>query len=337
MKNNERLTYIDCLRGFGMILVVYQHILVIGLPEIGSSWLNDIIITFRMPLFFFISGYVSYKHNILNWGIIKKTIYKKLRGQLLPTIFIFSTCILIYDLDLKENILHFSKRGYWFTLVAFEIYIVYLLVSWSITKIRNLNTKLLILSAFAITISIGCSKIFTIDWNNDPLSLGNFIQYFIYFIAGIIAKAKTNNLHILIEDKYFTFILFIIAFVLPTFLNLSKSIVIISRVISIYSIFYKYRSFFDTNKKLSIGLSVIGKNTLAIYFLHYFLLFKMTHLQDFLNQTACVNDTNAIWILVFIICIGISIVLCYICIIIKKIIDVFPIVSQLYFGPNTKK
>lgn len=89
MKNNERLTYIDCLRGFGMILVVYQHILVIGLPEIGSSWLNDIIITFRMPLFFFISGYVSYKHNILNWGIIKKQSIKNYADNYCPP-FLFS-------------------------------------------------------------------------------------------------------------------------------------------------------------------------------------------------------------------------------------------------------
>lgn len=56
----ERQHYIDCMRGFTMILVVYSHIVVFGYDINRYSLLNEIFVLFRMPLFFWVSGYLAY-------------------------------------------------------------------------------------------------------------------------------------------------------------------------------------------------------------------------------------------------------------------------------------
>lgn len=61
MNSNKstRIEYIDALRGFTMILVVFSHII-----EFCYNWssevfsYNDIFILFRISLFFFISGFI---------------------------------------------------------------------------------------------------------------------------------------------------------------------------------------------------------------------------------------------------------------------------------------
>lgn len=58
----KRIEYIDALRGFTIILVIYAHVVFSSYGENGGSLesfsFNDIFLSFRMPLFFFISGFV---------------------------------------------------------------------------------------------------------------------------------------------------------------------------------------------------------------------------------------------------------------------------------------
>ena len=93
----QRLKFIDCLRGMSMLFVVFHHIIVMGMRDtIGgdtyNSPINDFIITIQMPLFFFVSGFVSARLN-KEWSTlyIYKTIMKKVRGQLMPTVVMFFT------------------------------------------------------------------------------------------------------------------------------------------------------------------------------------------------------------------------------------------------------
>ena len=55
-----RIHYIDALRGFTMLLVVFAHVLTFGFG-MQKSFLSELFITFRMPMFFFISGFIGYK------------------------------------------------------------------------------------------------------------------------------------------------------------------------------------------------------------------------------------------------------------------------------------
>lgn len=56
----ERVKWIDYLKGFAILLMVIGHYQ--GTPTFLNVW----IYAFHMPLFFFLSGYLS--ENILNRG-----------------------------------------------------------------------------------------------------------------------------------------------------------------------------------------------------------------------------------------------------------------------------
>lgn len=61
MANNNRLQWIDALRGLAIICIVLGH----SLARCGftgySSMVSNIGMTFDLPLFFFISGLLCYK------------------------------------------------------------------------------------------------------------------------------------------------------------------------------------------------------------------------------------------------------------------------------------
>jgi peptidoglycan/LPS O-acetylase OafA/YrhL len=59
VKNStKRIEYIDAMRGFTMILVVFSHIEGMLFKDY-YSFVNQVFMSFRMPLFFFISGLVT--------------------------------------------------------------------------------------------------------------------------------------------------------------------------------------------------------------------------------------------------------------------------------------
>ena len=56
---SQRLLYIDALKGFTILLVVLGHVLQVRYDI--DNLLYRYIHSFHMPLFMFLSGYVSYK------------------------------------------------------------------------------------------------------------------------------------------------------------------------------------------------------------------------------------------------------------------------------------
>lgn len=129
MQTTKRLTYIDCLRGFSMIFVVYGHILHFGMATLTPSEISEFITTFRMPMFFFISGLVTYKA-MFEWNVtnLYKIEIKKIRGQLLPTIVVLSIFLIIKGLDFSTALFSLNKQGYWFTFASFQIFTIFSLL-----------------------------------------------------------------------------------------------------------------------------------------------------------------------------------------------------------------
>lgn len=333
----KRLLYVDCLRGFSMILVVYQHIITFGMPQIyPGSPLSEFFLVFRMPLFFFISGFVSYKAINYNFDVVKKQSIKKIFGQLIPTIVFFSLFVFAKNLNLNESIQSSAKQGYWFTLVSFEIYMCYLFYSY-IFKVINKNLRLVIFFLLTLFIrGLFAIDLITVNSDNDLLSFKYFVWYSVFFAYGIIVKDNLLVIHKLLVNKYISFILFLLSFVCPFVFNLNEIFYIFPIILCMYYIFYYYKDFCNSDHYLVKMLSYIGKNTLPIYFIHYFLLFRLNNLESYLlsfRNDICFMGTSASWLIEFGTCILISIVLCYVSIFIKKIIDVFPFVSKLCFGP----
>ncbi|EUJ29371.1 acyltransferase [Listeria cornellensis FSL F6-0969] len=88
----KRLHWIDNLRGFGMILVVWGHM---NIPIA----LETIIYSFHMPLFFFISGYLYKKNN----NSFKEVVKKKATVLLIPYFFFRDTVFAFWHCPLDNS------------------------------------------------------------------------------------------------------------------------------------------------------------------------------------------------------------------------------------------
>ena len=54
----QRLNYIDRLKGFAILTVVAGHVYLFGMDHSESIW-KDVIGSFHMPLFMYMSGYLA--------------------------------------------------------------------------------------------------------------------------------------------------------------------------------------------------------------------------------------------------------------------------------------
>ena len=218
LPTNKRIEYIDALRGATMILVVYSHIAYwcLGSEHFGY---NDIFIKFRMPLFFFISGWVFYKTN-RKWNIenIKEVIKKKFLVQIIPFLIFLTLFLCFSNSPLCSKSCLDDKYGYWFTFSLFEYFIIYIIACVLFNKLGATKGEgfvivfLLLLSCAAfyyeqVQYTIGAENL------RKALSLLSFtkIKYIIFFGFGTVVRKHFNGF-IQYTDKNAMMTIFITAF-----------------------------------------------------------------------------------------------------------------------------
>ena len=135
----KRIEYIDAMRGFTMILVVFAHVCHFCLGDSRMGY-NAVFILFRLPCFFMISGWLF---ESVAQRPFKEVAKHKAMVQLLPT-FIF--LLLLAPPPFFFHQLGTLKGGYWFTFALFEYFILYMLM----IRISRKWTPLM-----AVTLTIG--------------------------------------------------------------------------------------------------------------------------------------------------------------------------------------
>ena len=134
--------WLDALRGFTMILVVSNHVALKSFGmQIRWSAALQFFLLFRMPLFFFISGFLAYKASrVWNAKTLRELSLKKMRVQLIPTIVFFLLFLAIipttpFEASLAEALASSMKAGYWFTLVLLYMLLTSYLFSYAESKL----------------------------------------------------------------------------------------------------------------------------------------------------------------------------------------------------------
>lgn len=139
--NIKRDKGIDFIKGIAIILVVLGHVITNGVSSqvIINGYiikLCNIIYFFHMPLFFFISGYLTKKYINENNNIDKEKVHKKILALIIPyisfstiylltKIFFASSGAVINPVSIKDIVLIMIKPigEYWFlyALIVFNI------------------------------------------------------------------------------------------------------------------------------------------------------------------------------------------------------------------------
>lgn len=287
-KKIPRIQYIDAMRGFTMILVLYHHILIDYLPEHSFSF-NDIFLLFRMPLFFFISGFVLYNPaKIWNMAFIRDFLKRKFVIQVPSTLLFLLIACVIFQNNFVSALFSFAKNGYWFTLSLFEYFLLYAFIKYIIYKFDLIRweTPVLISSALIVVAIPFVSYIYpSLQFDSYPIyNLFGIRQlyYFIFFIFGVIIKKFffNNQDYIFSDKKVGVYILLFSGCILIDYsLKVASVVSIITKLLEafsgiliVFSFFRYYSKTFSSENVVGIVLQYIGRRTLDIYLLHYFFL-----------------------------------------------------------------
>lgn len=294
MNSNKRLEWLDALRGITMILVVIFHVMEMSFSRPTHCVKTlQIIELMRMPLFFFISGFLAYKDDLFCKHNYFQLIIKKVKIQIPSTFIFFILYVFICFTNSVEVLVDFLSRsdkgGYWFTIVLFYFFVIYYSVSYLNKLLKNVigGGKLIfamwILSLILYT-STYLPSLFKYDYHFlNITSLSRVIQYMHVFFFGMIIRRYWSFFEKMIERKWVfpTTIIITTICTMELFVTKICSIQIdnIIRLLSIYLLIIititcikHYQNIFSQKTFIGRNLSYIGKHTLDIYLIHFILL-----------------------------------------------------------------
>ncbi|MBE6259907.1 MAG: hypothetical protein E7107_03620 [Prevotella sp.] len=291
---SKRIGYIDAMRGFTMILVVYSHICGFCLGDRNIAF-NDVLFLFRLPCFFFISGWLFQgTWGRMGQGTVGSIIKHKFRVQIVPTL------IFLFFLSPPPAYFHqfgAFKGGYWFTFALFYFFVIYMLMSLPFRHRQGRRSDIvMLLLTLAISMSaywydinyhrltLTCSESPVFQYVTALLGFLSYVvwRYYLFFFLGTLAR------------KYFSHFLKIasnvklMAIVVICFFAISQiprsdiflreyfkfsigGILGMTMIFALFRYLYKSRFFSPLTSYLS-PLVFVGTRTLDIYLLHYFFL-----------------------------------------------------------------
>lgn len=332
----KRIEYIDAMRGFTMILVVYSHICHFCL---GDSLLgfNGTFFLFRLPCFFFISGWLF---EPVSQRPFRQIVHKKFMVQIVPT-FIF-LLILAPPPEFFHQ-LGAVKGGYWFTFVLFEFFILYMLAV-------RLGRRWMPWVVLVITISSFCYARYynaletsakgVLVWIINLLGFMSVTlwRYFLFFCIGAWMRRHfdafvkwTNKPAVILM---ITVVFFVIAST-PHIDNLWYEILrfYLGGITGMWMVFTFFRLSASWLQKIHLSkpLQYVGTRTLDIYLLHFFFLPRF--LMPYADQLRAYDSH----LLEFLVIMGISLIVLALTLLVSYIIRLSPFLGHYLFGVKYEK
>lgn len=298
----------DLMKGVAITLVVMGHFIFFGIKGGSETITIRTIDQIHMPLFFFVSGWFSMKlseNNSLRLPILSKRFIQ----LILPMVIVSSMWVVYnqyfglwehWNLTFNELWLAPYKGGYWFTFVLFEIILLYFLIIPVLNK-WNGPIQFVIISLVAVGLLNVCYSILP-EILRDYLSLYLTSIYLGLFLLGVFAhKYKDLFYKIVFNSTVQTFAIIMIGilFVTSQYFDLSPKIGAAYRiayrvlmVIITFNLFIRWDksikglSPMSLKYKLSIFYAYVGRKSLPIYLIHYFLLFPLGgYIDEFISST----------------------------------------------------
>ena len=304
-----------------ILFVVYYHVLWLGVKyqDSPSKQIFDLLC---MQSFFFVSGFVSVKQFLgIGWNNVVHGIYKKVSTLFIPTVLMFVFCCFYYKLNIVYYLHNEFKNGYWFTYILFQIFVLHYIVCYLLGRfISNKAVQdgiILLFGLFLYFLSVRVYKVLPYQ-QLRLLSLQFLFKYYLFFVLGYLVNKNCDMYGKIISNTFIKTIVLVIAlapfvggieFVKP---NSIKLIVSISMVLVIFEMFKKLPVFND-DSMVSRQLSLLGKHSMEIYFIHYYFIFNLPFAMNFIyaQQNYCFRSGGCVFVPEFLIILPVAIVLAY--------------------------
>lgn len=333
----QRIGYIDAMRGFTMFLVVLGHVVALCWqlgPDTPSF--HHYFTQMRMPMFFFISGFVLYKAGVVwDWQQIVRFFKKKIPVQLISP-FIFLVIFLhVTGTPLFNGFIDKTKAGYWFTFVLLEYYVFYATVRF-VFRNRWASWILLALGIFMYSV---CWPTMTVhnQTADNALALISAHQwrFFLFFVLGTFTKQYFGQVERLLDSKWLLPLCIAIFFgmnafadVLPVKAIPMKGLLALTGLVIMFSFFRNRQALFSQQTRLGRTMQYVGRRTLDIYLIHFFLLPR------YLSEYTLFKD-HPMPVIEFFVSSLIAIMIIAVCLLISNIIRLSPFLARFLFGAKT--
>ena len=356
LNSSKRLGWLDALRGFTMLLVVTNHV---ALKSFGMQirWSGAIqfFLLFRMPLFFFISGFLAYKASrVWNARTLGELSLKKMRVQIVPTVVFFLLFLAMipsapFADSLSKALASSMKAGYWFTLVLLYMLLAYYLFSYVESKLFKVKSWIPLTMLFIISLGLfeTCYLPRYFSWAlghkgppNEFMNYSSFVElfrYFPFFLFGNIVHRYWERAQRLMDSPWLFPVVTVLAVVCTLdvivwhnlrreWASLPHTLAMFLLLSMVFMFFRHYQDFFSEKTVVGRSLQFIGRRTLDIYLLHYFFLPKLPMVGEFfrVNRHNFILDTTASF--------AVALLVVGFCIITSQLLRVSPFFKKYLFG-----
>lgn len=295
---NERIEYLDAIKGVAIFLMVMGHaigwnlsswedVCIYNPQQLGNiKWggvIWQLIYSFHMPLFFMVSGFLSYK--IYRWTDFLPFLKKKSLRLFVPWICTFP---IIYFAE--------GEMGYWFLLCLFEVSVLGFPVIMLLDKINTKKYWLVDLTVIFIVFVV-LQKLDVHEWKLYGVEVGRFAKASFPFLLGALLRKHKFLYSLCLECNWFYTIalfLFFLVFSARYFVdegilfrimyNHSYVILLTLGSLLVFNLF-KQGAF----KKQWMVLSYLGKNTLPIYILSVYFVLRLPQIGDYILTQDATN------------------------------------------------
>lgn len=259
----------DAAKGFAIFSVVISHIMTfLGLH---NEVLMHFIVSYYMPLFFFISGFWGYKKTLKPTKVIHKRFIELIVPYLTVAAIINASYCFIAGIPFWSHYLtDESKGGFWFLLVLFIYFFIYATAKF----IASGNDKLLSVILIVVYILLFIVSFIIPTELCHLLSLSSIRKFFPIFLLGLLIRKYESTIHPWSVRCFIIASIVYITTILLTFLMQEKSVMQMM-VWSIGAFFcpVSYIGLFKRSKFLSSIFSTCGRYSITIYIYHYIFIY----------------------------------------------------------------
>ena len=355
--DSKRIGYIDAMRGLTMVLVVYSHVCsyCLGNPSAGF---NGVLFLFRLPCFFFISGWLFFKPDrVWDCPTVRQVVARKFMVQIVPTAIFLVLLVVLHDGQPPAVVfsrLGATKGGYWFTFALFEFFILYILTVLPFR--RRPNDGMQFLAALTISVAAFCydayyHRLLSLSLPSPTPSafptlhpalfriLGflSFMtwRYYLFFYIGIWVRRHFDTF-VAWTDKTAVIAVLCGTFAAVALMPRSGSVVReymafalggVSGMTLVFTLFRRLSPHIPHFPPLSF----LGRRTLDVYLLHYFFLprFLLPYGQRLCGHGSVLSESVAAVLL--------SLLVTAVCLLVSAIIRLSPFLGHYLFGANYEK
>lgn len=289
----KRFEHIDALKGLAIFLMVMGHVLSSFYPDPylvyeseprSAMLLFRIIYSFHMPLLIFLSGYVTLRLSDYSLRNCASTLWRRFRTLVIP---FFTVGLLRYV------VMHQYLLDYWFIWILFQFILLTLCIEFIGARIPKYGSPIATIGIVLIALVLQYFNALLNQYDRMPLLDAGHWSLYLFFVAGYLC-AKYDAIDRLINNNWLYSLSVVLSFGLTFWVTIwGKHLPLWSKwncvlpLSVIVMLVYLFRNALDSTRIYFRQLMYVGKNSLAIYLLHFFFIPPMYHVG------ACFVGANA--------------------------------------------